>query len=651
MLGAEASRCSRLAPERGNHQQEYAGSRGGEMNHLTALRVISFRMTLQRVVLLLVPFVATYFACADDYLREDLDFGLPLNQNTFAVSGQSGVYCTTSLQGSPVALVEGGYDFAGTPIEGVQANRSVSSNSVAQTWMAWIRPDSMEAPGIFTATHPYSVLLGLNGTSMRGFLRLFDRQVQYGWNDGSNWINVQSQGEEIPTGVWSHICGSNDGVNAPTIFINGVERAVTLRETGDFSLRVSLSNFRVAYQYTSGHTRPFDGAIRDVRVYAGALSATDIAAVATAPTDFIAEEPTPLPTPEVPGVVIDHSPASTNRYIGSPSIAVLPNGHYVASHDFFGSGSSPGETSVFQSEDKGETWQHIADIDGQYWSNLFVYNGLLYIMGPNRSLGHIVIRQSTDGGRTWTDPVSAMSGLLSESPGYHTAPMPVVVHQGRLWRSMELGEGPRENWASFVMSASVDADLLRADHWSWSNMLYHPTVPDLRWIEGNIVVTPDNKLVNILRTNDIGVDKAAIVRVSEDGRTVSFDAENDIIDFPGGGAKFTIRYDEETARYWSLVNKQKDPAAYRNRLVLTSSSDLIHWSVESVILEHPDSSHVAWQYVDWHFEERDIIAVSRTAYDDGLGGAHSAHDANYMTFHRIQDFRGPSRVAVHWQVY
>ena len=38
---------------------------------------------------------------------------------------------------------------------------------------------------------------------------------------------------------------------------------------------------------------------------------------------------------KVPGVVINYSPASTREFIGSPSIAVLPNGHYVASHDFF----------------------------------------------------------------------------------------------------------------------------------------------------------------------------------------------------------------------------------------------------------------------------------------------------------------------------
>lgn len=31
---------------------------------------------------------------------------------------------------------------------------------------------------------------------------------------------------------------------------------------------------------------------------------------------------------QAPGVVIDHSPASSKSYIGSPSLAVLPDGTY-----------------------------------------------------------------------------------------------------------------------------------------------------------------------------------------------------------------------------------------------------------------------------------------------------------------------------------
>ena len=43
---------------------------------------------------------------------------------------------------------------------------------------------------------------------------------------------------------------------------------------------------------------------------------------------------------QVPGTVIAHSPASDKKYLGSPSICILPSGNYVASHDFFGPGST-----------------------------------------------------------------------------------------------------------------------------------------------------------------------------------------------------------------------------------------------------------------------------------------------------------------------
>ncbi len=52
------------------------------------------------------------------------------------------------------------------------------------------------------------------------------------------------------------------------------------------------------------------------------------------------QESVQIPSGQVPGVVIDHSPARTGQYIGSPSIAILPDGSYVASHDLFGAGST-----------------------------------------------------------------------------------------------------------------------------------------------------------------------------------------------------------------------------------------------------------------------------------------------------------------------
>jgi hypothetical protein len=342
---------------------------------------------------------------------------------------------------------------------------------------------------------------------------------------------------------------------------------------------------------------------------------------------------------EPPGVVIDTSPDFARVYVGCPSIAVLPDGGYVASHSWFGPGTTNDSLAVFGSKDRGRSWHHLADIHRQWWSNLFVHDGALYIMGVSKRYGHVVIRRSTDGGKTWTEPKDRKSGLLHGDVKYHTAPVPVVVHNGRVWRAMEDamgGGGWGKHFRTFVMSASVDADLLDADNWTGSNRLaYDQRWPGTGWLEGNMVVTPEGKLVNILRVALAGGDKGAIVRVSDGGKTVSFDPEHDFIDFPGGANKFTIRYDQKSGRYWSLANKEKAPVAYRNVLALTSSSDLVEWRVESIILRHVDRRNHAWQYVDWLFDGEDIVAVSRTAWD----GAHRAHDANYFTFHRIADFR------------
>ena len=134
-------------------------------------------------------------------------------------------------------------------------------------------------------------------------------------------------------------------------------------------------------------------------------------------------------------------------------------------------------------------------------------------------------------------------------------------------------------------------------------------------------------------------DRAAMLHVSADGRQLTHDRERDLIDMPGGGVKFTIRYDEAADRYWSLVNKQKDPEARRNRLYLASSPDLRQWDVRKLLLAHPDPARHAFQYVDWVFDGEDIVYASRTAFDDATGGAHSFHDANYLTFHRVEGFR------------
>lgn len=360
-----------------------------------------------------------------------------------------------------------------------------------------------------------------------------------------------------------------------------------------------------------------------------------------------------LPT-TVPGVVIDHQAASTGTYVGSPSIALLPDGSYVASHDIFGPKSKYNQTKVFRSCDQGRTWSHASDVQGALWNTLFVHGQSLYLMGASGRYGNTVIRRSDDGGLSWTDPEDEQSGLLLDDGGYHCSPQPVLVHAGRIWRAMEDNRGPAKGWGkhfrAFMMSAPVDADLLKASSWTISNRV----ACDTRWadgkfggwLEGNAVLSPAGEIVNILRVEfPEGGGKAAIVRISEDGRTATFDPESDIIDMPGGCTKFTIRFDPESKYYWTLSNYMpprhlgNHPGATRNTLALVRSRDLRDWEVRSIVAYHPDTKKHGFQYVDWLFDGDDIVAAARTAFDDGLGGAHNYHDANYLTFHRLKRFR------------
>jgi hypothetical protein len=69
------------------------------------------------------------------------------------------------------------------------------------------------------------------------------------------------------------------------------------------------------------------------------------------------------------------------------------------------------------------------------------------------------------------------------------------------------------------------------------------------------------------------------------------------------------------------------------------SPDLRRWEIRCIVLYHPDVNKHGFQYLDWLFEEDDIIAVARTAWGAGAEAAPRQHDANYLTFHRFRNFR------------
>lgn len=359
---------------------------------------------------------------------------------------------------------------------------------------------------------------------------------------------------------------------------------------------------------------------------------------------------------------------ATETYLGSPSLVRLPNGDLLATHDYFGPGCPRNHeneehlTSVYRSNDEGQTWRNVTHIANAYWSSLFVHRGNVYLLGTTQQYGSIVIRRSEDNGNRWTHPTDSHTGLLflggpyHEPPNYHCAPVPVLCSGGRLYRAFEdcspceWGRGFR----ACVVSIDEEADLLEAANWTMSNSLrFDPAwVPagwgkltNPGWLEGNCVETPEGDIWNILRFHsDPLTDKAAIATVHDQGRELCFDPVTGFIDFPGGMTKFTIRRDTITGRYITLSNPNTDPAkgaSQRNVLALCASRDLRHWHIcarlmedDTGLPEEVSRRMVGFQYVDWQFSGDDIISLVRTAYD----GAHNFHDSNRIIFHTVRHY-------------
>ncbi len=466
------------------------------------------------------------------------------------------------------------------------------------------------------------------------------------------------------SGTNIHIVGTEGSINTtpidnslqiPKYWLNGIETTLTANgyDRGKAkSIFVQNNNVYIAGQVGSATTANVatywkNGAVTTLT--SGLSTALSIMVV----SDKISG--TVLP----PGVIVAHSPKSTEIYLGSPSICILDNGDYVASYNLNSANlpySTNPETWVYRSSDKGKTWEKIAQLVNQYYSQLFVHRGALYILGTSKHAGAVIIRKSLDNGSTWTNPIDANTGVLAdESGGYHTAPTPVILYNGRLWRAMEDVKGVADgiwghSFRAFMMSVAENADLLKASNWTFSNKLgYNATYLNGDfggWLEGNAVAGP-NGIVDVLRTNyqKDGNELASIINISTDGKTATFNPQTGFVNFPGGCKKFAIRYDSQTNLYWSLSSlvpdsyKANNIERTRNTLALLYSSDLLNWNVKGIVLHHPDWNYHAFNYADFQFEGNDIVFVARTAYDDSTGGANSQHNANFFTFHRITDYK------------
>lgn len=324
----------------------------------------------------------------------------------------------------------------------------------------------------------------------------------------------------------------------------------------------------------------------------------------------------------------------------------------------------------------------------------FEFEGNLYVLGQCNDL---MIIKSVDNGETWTEPYS-----LTDGEDWHQAPCNVLYKNDCLYIVMEKRSDRKitgwkvNNIAPVLMRGNKGGNLTKRKSWTFASQLYfdeavdkdklkyfgvpfHWTTSDtyveiapgrgcaeIGWLETNIVKFHDeshylyneNTIHLFMRAHTGMTGYGAMAKVIEknDGtmETVLEKApsgkEMVYIPIPGGQMKFHIIYDEATKLYWLLSTQATDsmkraellpPERYnlpdneRRRLVLHFSRNCFDWCFAGVVAIG-EKENMSRHYAAMVAKDDDLLVVSRSGDENAI----SAHDTNFVSFHKIKDFRG-----------
>ena len=343
----------------------------------------------------------------------------------------------------------------------------------------------------------------------------------------------------------------------------------------------------------------------------------------------------------------------SGRYLASPSIVRHPDGYLLASMDLYASKAPQNLVLIFRSDDDGESWHYVSELTPCFWADLFIHKGELYVFACSTEYGDLLIGKSTDGGKTFGTPVTVLRGSNGKNGncGVHKNPQNFMYHNGRIYRSLEWGAWANKVYghAAMVASCTEDADLLDPESWSFTEPVpfpyEHPDFvgmpTDTMTIEGTLVIDPEGKLLNIMRFGKYHKTIVYEVNTEDPEAPLKYVRQ---MDFPANYSKFTIKYDSVSDYYYTICTRvcSEEKRNARNLLSFMRSRDLVSWELVCDIFDRRDADEklVGFQYVMFEIEGDDIFFLCRTA----LNGANSFHDSNYMTFHRIKNFRSAPEI-------
>ena len=222
-------------------------------------------------------------------------------------------------------------------------------------------------------------------------------------------------------------------------------------------------------------------------------------------------------------------------------VSRTPTGRLLLVHHGIAEGHTRRALTVSLSEDDGKTWHHLSELMPCFWGKLFLHMGDVYMLGCSTEYGDLLIGRSTDGGKTFSAPVTLLRGSNGKAGhcGVHKNPQPIFRHNGRIYESLEWGAWANKEFchAAMVMSCDENADLLNPESWHFTPpRKFDHFVPELaelpkttQTIEGTLVLSPEGELLNIMRFGMHGKVLAYRVDTEDPDAPLTFHSLIDII--------------------------------------------------------------------------------------------------------------------------
>ena len=381
------------------------------------------------------------------------------------------------------------------------------------------------------------------------------------------------------------------------------------------------------------------------------------------------------------------SPSPKDVSCFTPGLSHAFNGRILATIDLGGAtdklegprsdhGDSPSGNQVrtFVSDDQGDTWRETGRIPMCH-PIPFKAGKYLYIIGQSERL---IITRSGDNGETWSE-----CSVLESEHRWHQSAGRIDIHNGKIFLVYEqripLNTSWPRNIAPVLMAADENADLLDKASWTFSKPfdpetltrdIHNLGIPFESSLSGaletnvfricdkdHLFYDPEDRTVILVMRTETGIANVAAFLKGvehEDGSLEILPLKTPsgetlfLHPFPGGEMKFHMDYDPESKLYW-LVSSQvistfrkkscswfESKQAYNNRsrLRLSFSINGFDWCHAGMIAMVPEPSG-SRHYASLLIVGNDILVLSRSGDKD----AHSPHNGNLITLHRIRNFR------------